>query len=147
MSQLSKIVGVMRRTLSNWRKKLQLQTGWRPSRRADAEGKRIFNNGEEDELVSKITTEFPGRNLFYCDGDFKVDALAFATELRSGEANVPLVRSDAKWITRLAQFKSTAPFICAFRTRHSLSLRRPALKRTPATNEEDVERFIQRVRN
>jgi hypothetical protein len=84
-----------------------LQPGWRPSRRAYPDAKRIFNNGEEDESVSKITTEFRRRNLFDFDEDFKVDALAFTTELRSDlEAKVPLPaltpRESAGWFSSSA---------------------------------------------
>jgi hypothetical protein len=81
--------------------------------------------------------------LYYCDEDFKRDAILFFEECRAAlEAEAVDDPVKALQLTHLPDFKASNTFIAAFWKRQRLSLRRPSLKKRPKVKEEQIETFI-----
>ena len=148
LSKLSQSTHIPDSTLSQWKKTLHLDPSWRPSRRAYAMPRRIFTDEQEDILVDRIRRMYLDQALYYCDEDFRHDALRFYEELRNQLEQEAEVDPEAQGrLTTLPAFKASAPFISDFRARHRLSLRRPALKRRSAATIERQDAFIRYVQN
>jgi hypothetical protein len=138
MKQISVNTGIPDSILRRWRNKLQLRPNWRPTREIYRQTNRTFTDEEEAQLLSEIQENYIDKGLYYCDEDFKIDALRFWESRASAlDRNVPEHNIRA--------FLCSALFIEGFRERHRMSLRRPNLKRRPAASEEQVQLFINRI--
>jgi hypothetical protein len=81
LSRLAGRVGLKVTTLSSWKRMLARDPAWRPSRDAYALPRRIFTDAQEARLLGRILGEYLYKGLFYCDEDFKIDALKFHQEI------------------------------------------------------------------
>jgi hypothetical protein len=146
LSKLSQALRISDSTLFNWKKNLRTNPSWRPSRRAYAIPRRIFTEEQEDILVQRIRTSYLDHGLYYCDEDFRHDALRFYEEIHAQLKLDAATNPDAqRRLLCLPLFKATVPFIRDFRLRNRFSLRRPALKKRCAATVEMQEAFLQRV--
>jgi hypothetical protein len=126
LESLSRATHISESTLSSWRTKLRKTPDWRPSRRAYALPRRIFTDGQEEQLAERIKMRYLRENLFDCDEDFKLDALHFCGEIRSELKERAFDGPEAeKGLQTMPFFKASAPFIRDFRCRNRLALRRP----------------------
>jgi hypothetical protein len=133
-------------TLSSWRRQLQRDPSWPPSRRAYAGPRRIFTDAQEDELIRRVRAEYLDRGLYYCDEDFKLDALRFYEEIRQDLEDRALGDPQAKnMLDALPLFKASPKFIRDFRNRNRFSLRRPAFRRRCTTTKEQQGAFVLRT--
>jgi hypothetical protein len=84
--------------------------------------------------------------LYYCDEDFKRDAILFFEELRAKLEEEALDDPiKALQLTHVPDFKASPRFIGGFRKRHRLSLRRPSLKKRRKVTEEQMEAFVAQI--
>jgi hypothetical protein len=146
LTKLSLATNIRDSTLSSWKKKLESDQSWRPSRLAYRQPHRIFSDAQEDGLIRRIRTRFLDRGYYYCDEDFRLDALKFYEEIRSELEQRALVDDEARHrLERLPLFKASNRFTADFRARNRLSLRRPTLKRRCPVSKVQQEEFVLRV--
>jgi hypothetical protein len=146
LTKLSLATNICDSTLSSWKKKLEFDQSWHPSRPAYRRSRRIFTDAEEDELIRRIRTRFLDRGYYYCDEDFRLDALNFYEEIRSELEQRALVDEEARHRPdRLPLFKASNRFVADFRTCNRVSLRCPALKRHCRVSKGQQEEFLLRV--
>jgi hypothetical protein len=147
LTKLSRATNIRDSTLFSWKKNLEQRPSWRPSRRAYGASRRIFSDAQEDELTRRIRTKFLDRGFYYCDEDFRLDALHFYEEIRSALEEQAQVDEEARLrLGALPLFKASNRFIADFRMRNRLSLRRPAMKRRCPVSPDKQEEFVLSVR-
>lgn len=146
LSLLSKQTRISDSTLSTWRRQLQKDPNWRPSRRAYAAPQRIFTDAEEDALVLKIRADFLDKGLYFCDEDFRLEAARFYEQIRQDLEDRSLVDPGARRrLDALPIFKISRHFIRDFRKRNRLSLRRACFKRRRPATKEQQDAFVLRM--
>jgi hypothetical protein len=130
LTKLSLATNIRHSTFSSWKKKLEFDQSWCPSRAAYRRPHRILTDAEEDELIRRIRTGFLDRGYDYCDEDFRLDAMNFYEEIPSELEQRGLVDEEVRHrLDRLPLFKASNRFVADFRTRNQFSFRRPTLKR------------------
>jgi hypothetical protein len=145
ISAILKVARVPDSKVDKWKRELALSPRWRPSREVYARTKRIFKDFEEFLLVTCIQTNFLTKRLYYCDKDFKLDALQVHQE-RTAERGRGILLGDLILVhADPERFLCCRPFIRAFCERNQLSLRRPGFKTRAAVTEEEIRMFIELV--
>jgi hypothetical protein len=125
---------------------MQRDPNWRPSRRAYAGPQRIFTDAQEDELTGRIRARYLDEGLYYCDDDFRIDALQFYEEIRQDLEDRSLEDPPAKdRLDLLPPLKASPRFTRDFRKRNWYSLRRPAFKRRCSATKEQQDAFVARI--
>jgi hypothetical protein len=146
LSRLAGRVGLKVTTLSCWKRMLARDPTWRPSRDAYALPHRIFTDAQEARLLGRIFCEYLYKGFFYCDEDFKIDALKFHQEIFNDlEERASYSQNDFEALAKMRDFKASDSFVHDFRARHRMALRRPSMKRRRRVTEEEMEAFIHRA--
>lgn len=141
---LSDITGVPTSTLSTWKRKLQDNKDWVPSRDNYGQHLKIFTDEQEAELMRQIRSNYLDQGLFYSDQDFRYDAIKFYNAIMKQRSELP-AEQQRPWPERWKHFRCSPAFIIGFRRRWQQSLRRPNFKRRPAATREQIENFRARV--
>jgi hypothetical protein len=96
--------------------------------------------------MQRIQKKYLSKSVCYTDRDFRLDAQMFYEECRQAH-EVRVADGTAAVDARFSRkFVCSGHFAQDFRARHAISLRRPSLKRRPTTTPDQIECFIERVR-
>jgi hypothetical protein len=132
---IAKTGNIPTQTVYTWNKILRVSPEWRPSRERYREAHRIFTDPEERALMARINHTYLTERLFCCDPVYQKEALKLAADIVARiEARSPAAAAVGEQCRGLLMFKASRHFVSDFRTRHTISLRRPALKRRPAVD-------------
>jgi hypothetical protein len=153
LTALSKMAHISDATLFQWKKNLQENPFWRPRREAYGKSRCAMPREAELILAGRIIKTYLDPGLFFCDQDFRLEALQFYKELQSGKLTKLLGHTpDDRFVPdRPSARPLHAKFACSrhytqdFRRRHQLALRRPALKRRRNVTQQQIDEFIARV--
>ena len=144
-SNIARVTGIPKSTLSTWRKRLRTHSDWRPSRMNYGRHRKVFTEDEEKLLIQHIRENFLERNLFYSDRDFHDDAIRFYNDLM--RQRIQKIENGELPPQKIKNFKCSPHFVIDFRKRWAHSLRRPSLKRRPQATPEQISTFKTRVQN
>lgn len=132
LKDMHEMTGIPRKSLRNWRERLQLNPSWRPWKKLTNKDKMILTEREEFDIFDEINSEFLEKDMFCPQRVLRGKCLKTFND-RNVDPNKNFVCSYG--------------YMRNFRKRTSLSLRHPAYSRRPEPDDNEIAEFIDKLTN
>jgi hypothetical protein len=147
LADLAKDTGLKYTTLQTWREHLRQWSTCPPCGDTSGDWRRVFSDAEEEALMHRIRTKYLEKRFYDFDHDFHLDAMMFSEECGQRDRTANRAELERSRSGPMKPFLCSAQFAPDFRKRHKMSLRRPSLKRRPSSTPEQIDAFVECVRN
>jgi hypothetical protein len=115
LTLLSRVAHISKSTFGTRKRKLRDDPTWRSSYPAYGDAHRLFADEQEAELRMRISRDYLNPGLYYCDEDFKRDAILFFQEFRAQLEQEALGDPlKALQLTHIPEFKASPSIHCGF---------------------------------